>query len=102
MQLGDIQTLKNYCVSNNKWSSAFQLSIKYKLLDVPDLFAKHCVNVLGEYSLEKSVQINFEAGYYKHAAEHSFRVRQPIINNFLCFLFFYFNSSWLDWKAKSQ
>lgn len=73
--MGDIQAAKNYCVLHNRWNTAFQLSTKYKLLDIPDLFAKHCVNLLGENSVEKSIEFNVEAGYYKHAAEHTFRVR---------------------------
>lgn len=76
--MGDIQTAKNYCIMHNRWNIAFKLSTKYKLLDIPDLFAKHCVSLIGENSLEKSVEINVEAGYYKHAAEHTFRVGKLI------------------------
>lgn len=71
-----MQAAKNYCVLHNRWNTAFELSTVHALLDIPDLFTTHRVNVLSENNLEKSVQLNVEAGYYKHAAEHTFRVRK--------------------------
>lgn len=85
-QLGDIQAAKRYCILHNRWNIAFRLSTKYKLLDIPDLFAKHCLNMSGENNLEKSVEINMEAGYYKHAAEHTFRVNKLTVRLVLCFI----------------
>lgn len=73
-KLGQIETAKNYCIVHNRWSHAFKLSTKHNLIDIPDLFTKHSGDLISQNQLTLAIEINIDAKYFKHAAQHTFKV----------------------------
>lgn len=66
------------CILHNRWDTAIDLAKKFNITKVSDLFIKYTTHLEEQGSLLTAIDVNMQAKFYLHAAEHVFKVKRFI------------------------
>lgn len=74
LQFGDIKAAIDLCVYHNKWLQAIDLTKKFELPQISELFSKYTRHLVDQNLLTDAVEINIQAKQYENAAELVYKV----------------------------
>ncbi|RZC42807.1 WD repeat-containing protein 35, partial [Asbolus verrucosus] len=71
---GNINAAIDLCILHNRWDTAIDLAKKFNITKISDLFIKYTTHLEEQGSLLAAIDVNIQAKFYLHAAEHAFKL----------------------------
>lgn len=87
LQYGDVNAAIDLCILHNRWNMAIDLAKKFNITKISDLFIKYTKHLEEQGSLFAAIDVNVQAKFYLHAAEHAFKVKFQTLRSILNFVF---------------
>ncbi|EFA11044.2 WD repeat-containing protein 35 isoform X1 [Tribolium castaneum] len=73
-KFGNVNTAIELCIAHNRWNTAIELAKKYNMTKISDLFVKYTTHLEDQGSLFAAIDVNIQAKFYLHAAEHAYKL----------------------------
>jgi hypothetical protein len=73
-KFGNVNAAIDLCILHNRWNTAIDLAKKFNITKISDLFIKYTTHLEEQGSLFAAIDVNIQAKFYLHAAEHAFKV----------------------------
>ncbi|KAG5898787.1 hypothetical protein JTB14_010997 [Gonioctena quinquepunctata] len=76
VKLGKVKSAINLCILHNRWDVAIDLAKKYNISKISELLIKYTNHLVEQGQIMNAIQMNIQAKYYLHAAEHAFNLAE--------------------------
>jgi WD repeat-containing protein 35 len=73
-KFGNVNAAIDLCILHNRWNTAIDLAKKFNITKISDLFIKYTTHLEEQGSLFAAIDVNIQAKFYLHAAEHAFKL----------------------------
>ncbi|XP_018578851.1 WD repeat-containing protein 35 isoform X2 [Anoplophora glabripennis] len=76
VKLGKVKSAINLCIMHNRWDVAIDLAKKFNISKISDLLMKYTNHLVEQGQVMNAIQMNVQARYYLHAAEHAYKLAE--------------------------